>query len=42
MNQETYDSPTIIVLGTLEEIRGSGGNEADGCSSGYYQNDDDE
>lgn len=42
MEQESYESPIIVLLGTLEEVRGSGGNEADGCSSGHYQNDDDE
>lgn len=40
MGEEIYEAPTIIVYGSLlEQTKGSGGNETDGCSSGKYEAD---
>ena len=35
--KETYDAPHILVFGDVMTLaRGSGSDESDGCSSGYY------
>ena len=35
--RETYDAPYILVFGDVMILaRGSGSDESDGCSSGYY------
>jgi hypothetical protein len=34
---EVYESPQVLVYGNLMELaRGSGSDDADGCSSGHY------
>jgi hypothetical protein len=41
--KETYEAPELIVYGSVAAVtKGSGGNDADDCSSGYWENDPDE
>ncbi len=41
--KEAYEAPTLIVYGEVATVtKGSGGNDADDCSGGYWENDPDE
>jgi hypothetical protein len=37
--KETYEAPALIVYGSVATVtQGSGGNDSDDCSSGYWEN----
>jgi hypothetical protein len=43
LEKEAYEAPELIVYGPVATVtKGSGGNDADDCSSGYWENDPDD